>query len=142
MGCGGGQGPSTLSGRGDSPPRRMSVSYVGCVSVRSVPRSSSSVSPRSGSPPAVRSPISRKSPERVSFPPAGHLPTSRSIISLGRGASGFSPVSSIGIWSFLISLSKNPKPFMIPSFFINDKIGGHQDKQGTHGVSSPFHHSA
>lgn len=35
--------------------------------------------------------------------------TSRSIISRGCGASGFSPVSSIGIWSFFISLSRYPE---------------------------------
>ena len=34
--------------------------------------------------------------------------TSKSIISLGAGASGLSPVSSIGISSFRISFSRNP----------------------------------
>lgn len=37
-----------------------------------------------------------------------HKFTSRSIISLGAGASGLSPVSSIGIPSFFTSFSKNP----------------------------------
>ena len=36
------------------------------------------------------------------------MPTSRSIISLGAGASGLSPVSNIGIPSFFISFSRNP----------------------------------
>lgn len=34
--------------------------------------------------------------------------TSRSIISLGKGTSGFSPVSTIGMLAFLISFSTNP----------------------------------
>lgn len=34
--------------------------------------------------------------------------TSRSIMSLGRGTSGFSPVSTIGMLAFLISFSTNP----------------------------------
>lgn len=34
--------------------------------------------------------------------------TSRSIISLGKGTSGFSPVSTVGMLAFLISFSTNP----------------------------------
>lgn len=34
--------------------------------------------------------------------------TSRSIMSLGKGTSGFSPVSTIGMLAFFISFSTNP----------------------------------
>lgn len=36
------------------------------------------------------------------------LITSRSIMSLGKGTSGFSPVSTVGMLAFLISFSTNP----------------------------------
>lgn len=45
--------------------------------------------------------------------------TSRSIISLGTGASGLSPVSSIGIPSFLISFSKKPTYTKYKCFTVN-----------------------
>lgn len=39
------------------------------------------------------------------------LITSRSIMSLGKGTSGFSPVSTVGMLAFLISFSTNPVQF-------------------------------